>query len=239
MSEFLKNKKLAASLSVTSNTALIIFKLIAGFICGSISIISEAIHSCSDLLAAIITFFSVSKSEQPADKEHQFGHGKYEDLSGLIEGCLIVLAALYIIYESFKKLIFGAETLVQEHVAIAVMLFSVIINILVSTYLFMVAKKTDSIALYADAEHLRTDIYSSLAVFLGLLVIKFSGLYILDPIIALFVATIIIRSGVKICKRSSDNLLDASLPDYDIEQIKNVIAQYKDIVDIKEIKTSN
>ncbi len=237
MSEFLKNKKLAASLSVTSNTALIILKLIAGFISGSISIISEAIHSCSDLLAAIITFFSVNKSEQPADKEHQFGHGKYEDFSGLIEGCLIIIAALYIMYESVKKLILGAEPMAQEHLAIAVMLFSVIINILISSYLFIVADKTDSMALYADAEHLRTDIYSSFAVFFGLLMIKFTGLHLLDPVIALFVAVIIINSGYKICKRSSDNLLDAALPEKDIEQIKEIIKQYKDIVAIKEVKT--
>ena len=96
-------KKLAAGLSITSNAVIIILKFIAGIISGSISIISEAIHSMSDFLASVLTFFAVMKSSEPADKEHPFGHGKYEDMSGFIEGGLIIFAALYIIYEACKK----------------------------------------------------------------------------------------------------------------------------------------
>lgn len=237
MLNFLKNKKLAALVSVTSNTTLIILKFVAGFISGSISIISEAVHSCSDLLAAIITCLSVNKSEQPADDSHPFGHGKFEDFSGLIEGCLIILAALYIMFESVKKLLFGVEPMEHAGIAISVMLISVFVNIMVSTYLFTVAKNVDSIALYADAEHLRTDVYSSFAVFFGLLFIKLTGIHILDPIIALLVATIIINSGYKICRLSANNLLDRSLPGQEIESIKAIIASYEDIRGIKAIKT--
>ena len=98
ITNFYENKKLAASVSVLSNLTLIVIKLITGFISGSVSIISEAIHSGSDFLASVITFFAVHKSESPADKDHQFGHGKYEDVAGFIEGCLIILAAMYIIF---------------------------------------------------------------------------------------------------------------------------------------------
>ena len=103
MEGFFKNTKLAAGLSVVSNLTLIILKLVAGFISGSISIISEAIHSGSDFLASVIAFYAVHKSDQPADEGHQFGHGKYEDVAGFVEGCLIILASLYIIYEASKK----------------------------------------------------------------------------------------------------------------------------------------
>lgn len=195
MKKLLHNKTLAAKVSVFSNSSLIILKFAVGIISGSISIISEAIHSCSDLLASVIALFSVNKSEQPADSDHQFGHGKYEDFSGLIEGSLIILAALYIIYEVIQKLLCHSNTISNTNLAIAVMFASVLLNIIVSSYIFVVAKNTDSIALFADAEHLRTDIYSSLAVFLGLVCIKFTGLHVLDPVIAIIVAVIIIHAG--------------------------------------------
>lgn len=239
MTTFFYNKKLAAKLSVVSNAALIILKLIAGFISGSISIISEAVHSCSDLLASVITLFSVHKSEQPADFDHQFGHGKYEDLSGLIEGILIILAALYILYEVLKKITGTSEPISDSGLGMIVMFISVVANVLVSVYLMKVAKNTDSIALYADAEHLNTDIYSSLTVFLGLVCIHYTGIHAIDPILAVIVAVIIIHTGYKICKEAVNNLLDGSLPEKNIKEIKSIIEKYNEhgICGIKEIKT--
>ncbi len=239
MTTFFYNKKLAAKLSVVSNAALIILKLIAGFISGSISIISEAVHSCSDLLASVITLFSVHKSEQPADFDHQFGHGKYEDLSGLIEGILIILAALYILYEVLKKITGTSEPISDSGLGMIVMFISVVANILVSVYLMKVAKNTDSIALYADAEHLNTDIYSSLTVFLGLVCIHYTGIHAIDPILAVIVAVIVIHTGYKICKEAVNNLLDGSLPEKNIKEIKSIIEKYNEhgICGIKEIKT--
>ena len=188
-------KKLAAGLSITSNGLIIILKLSAGIISGSISIISEAIHSLSDFMASVLTFFAVVKSSEPADSEHPFGHGKYEDMSGFIEGGLIILAAIYIIYESSKKLFFHEDIQMDTTLGIYVMLFASIANFIVSTILFKVAKKTNSISLFADGEHLRTDIYSSLGVMTGLILIKLTGVYILDPIIAIFVAIFIFKAG--------------------------------------------
>ena len=166
-------KKLAAGLSITSNAVIIILKLIAGAISGSISIISEAVHSLSDFLASVLTFFAVMRSSEPADKTHPFGHGRYEDMSGFIEGGLIVFAACYIIYEAAKKLIFGYTMETESFLGIAVMAFAVAANFIVSSYLFFVAKKTGSVSLYADGEHLRTDIWSSLGVLSGLVLIDF------------------------------------------------------------------
>lgn len=232
-------KKFAAFLSIVSNSTLIILKFLAGFISGSISIISEAIHSMSDLLASILAFFSVSKSSAPADDDHQFGHGKYEDFSGLIEGVLIILASFYIISEAAEKIMTNSKEQIEPNLGMAVMLFSVIANLFVSIYLFKVAKKTDSIALFADAEHLRTDIYSSLAVFLGLLAIRITDIHILDPIIAIIVAVLILNAGYNICKRSANNLLDGTLPKEEIEMINDIIKYYADNhkLKFKNIKT--
>ncbi len=222
----LTEKKLAAGLSIFSNAVIIILKLIAGVISGSISIISEAIHSLSDFLASVLTFFAVMKSSEPADECHPFGHGKYEDMSGFIEGGLIIFAAFYIIYEACKKLLLGAHAQMDTTLGIYVMLFAVVANILVSSYLFYVAKKSNSVSLFADGEHLRTDVYSSLGVMAGLILIKYTGISILDPLIALLVAIFILKAGYSISKETLNNLLDGSLPAKDLKVIEDIINSY-------------
>ena len=236
--ETLFTKKSAATLSIVSNSFIILLKLIVGLLSGSISIISEAIHSMSDFLASIITFFSVIKSAEPADSKHPFGHGKYEDMSGFIEGGLIIFAALYIIYEAVKKIFFGGNMEIDTTWGMVVMGISVIVNILVSSILFKVAKQTDSVSLFADAEHLRTDVISAFGVFAGLLLIKFTGIYILDPLIAIVVAVIIFKAGFSISKTTMDNLLDCSLPEADMAEICHFFDGFKNngIVDYKNLK---
>ena len=229
-------KKFAAFLSITSNALVISFKVVAGILSGSISIISEAIHSLSDFLASVLTFFAVTRSAEPADKGHPFGHGKYEDMSGFIEGGLIVFAALYIIYEAIEKLINGGYQHTETLIGIFAMGFAVLANFLVSRYLFYVAKKSDSVSLYADAKHLSTDIYSSLGVCVGLLLIKVTGLAILDPIIALVVALIILKAGFSISKETLNNLLDGSIPTEDIQKIEEIIKANSVIKGCKGIK---
>lgn len=231
-------KKFAAGLSIFSNSVIIILKLVVGLYSGSISIISEAIHSISDFLASVLTFFSVIKSAEPADKKHPFGHGKYEDMSGFIEGGLIIFAAVFIIYEALKKIFSGNVSGMDSTLGLYVMGISVIANIVVSSILFKVAKKSDSVSLFADAEHLRTDILSSLGVFVGLLVIQVTGIKILDPIIAIVVALIIFEAGFSISKRTMDNLLDCSLPEEEMNNIQDILEKWKShgIVDFKDLK---
>lgn len=231
-------KKFAAGLSIFSNSVIIILKLVVGLYSGSISIISEAIHSMSDFLASVLTFFSVIKSAEPADKKHPFGHGKYEDMSGFIEGGLIIFAAVFIIYEALKKIFSGNVSGMDSTLGLYVMGISVIANIVVSSILFKVAKKSDSVSLFADAEHLRTDILSSLGVFVGLLVIQVTGIKILDPIIAIVVALIIFEAGFSISKRTMDNLLDCSLPEEEMNNIQDILEKWKShgIVDFKDLK---
>ena len=186
-----------ASLSIISNTCLITMKLIVGIITGSVSILSEAIHSTMDLIAAIISFFSVKISAKPADAEHPYGHGKFENVSGVIESLLIFVASLWIIIEAVKKIISGEEV-GSSALGFFVMFFSAGINFLVSKRLYRVAKKTDSIALEADALHLKTDVFTSLGVGAGLLLIWITKLHFLDPVIAILVALFILKEALNL-----------------------------------------
>ncbi len=232
-----KQKKFAAGISIFSNATIIILKLFAGFLSGSISIISEAVHSLSDMLASILAFFSIKRASEPADKEHPFGHARYEDMSGFIEGILIVLAALFIIYEAGKKLLFKHYVEIEPVLGIYAMIFAVVANFMVSSYLFKIAQKSDSIALRADAEHLRADVYSSFGILLGLMLIKVTGIQILDPIIALLVAALILRTGFLITKNTLNNLLDGSLPEKEVALIEKVVMDFKNVLKYKNIKS--
>ena len=220
-------KSRAALYSIISNSTLIALKFIAGLMTGSVSIISEAAHSFVDLLAAIIAFFSVRYSSQPADTQHPYGHGKIENISGTIEAILIFLAAGYIIYESVKKILKGV-VLESLGYGIFVMFVSVIVNIVVSKYLMKIARKTSSIALEADAAHLITDVYTSAGVFAGLFVVKLTGFNILDPVIAIGVALFIVRAAYLITKKSILDLMDYTIPEEEAEKIREILNEHQD-----------
>lgn len=229
-----RKKKLVALLSITSNILLTVLKIIVGVISGSISIISEAIHSVSDLFASCLAYFSVAKSSEPADEDHPYGHGKYEDMSGFIEGILIIFASFFIIYEATRKIISNSHMDSETGLGIAVMLIAVLMNIIVSSLLFKVAKESNSISLYADGEHLRTDIYSSFGVLLGLILIKITGHSVLDPIVAILVAVLIYKTGFSISKKAWMHLLDHALPSEEIIKIKEIVDDFDAQVALKD-----
>ncbi len=218
-------KEKTARLSVASNTLLVATKLVIGVAIGSVGIISEAIHSAIDLIAAVIAYFSVRQSARPPDECHAFGHGKYESISGLLEAVLILVAAVLIINEAVGTILGGEETLKVEALGfgIAVMLLSAGVNFYVSSRLMTVAKKTESIALESDAWHLRTDVYTSAGVVIGLVLIRLTGLVILDAIIALAVAGIILKAAFDLIRRSFEDLVDRSLPPDEEGRIREII----------------
>lgn len=216
----------AAAFSIGSNTLLVGTKLVVGLITGSVSVLSEALHSSMDLLAAIIAFFSVSVSSRPPDREHQYGHGKIENVSGVIEAVLILAAAVLIVVEAVRRIIHGGEV-EQIGLGLLVMGLSVVLNTVVARILFATAKKFDSIALEADAHHLSTDVFTSLGVFGGLLLVKFTGLHLLDPIVAIAVAALIGWLGVDVLRRSFVDLLDLSLPPVLEKRIREVIEDHR------------
>jgi cation diffusion facilitator family transporter len=222
-------KNAVAGLSVASNSTLVILKLIIGIAIGSVSVISEAIHSGVDLVAAIIAFWAVKTSSKPADESHAYGHGKIENIAGTIEALLIFLAAGWIIYEAVHKLM-KPEPMEQVGWGIAVMLGSAMANMFVSHMLFKVGRKTDSIALRADAMHLRTDVYTSLGVMTGLLIYwigsrMFPGTNLLwvDPVAAIIVALLIVKAAYELTVESARDLLDARLPKDEEDTIHSYI----------------
>ncbi len=230
-----KNTKIAA-LSVASNSALVALKLAAGIFTGSISIISEAAHSSIDLLAALMAYFSVRSSGKPADDSHPYGHGKIENISGTIEALLIFVAAVFIIWESVKKLIHPAK-MEKLEIAIGVMLFSSLVNIVVSKKLFKAAAESESVALKADAEHLRVDVFTSAGVFAALLLIHFTGWHALDPIIAIVVAIFIFGIAIKLTCEAGAPLLDAQLPPKEVEQVEKIICSHPKVVGYHKLRT--
>jgi cation diffusion facilitator family transporter len=212
-----------ARLSILSNTLLIMMKLAVGLISGSVSIISEAIHSSMDLIAALIAFFSVRVSDNPPDSRHPYGHGKIENISGVIEAMLIFIAAIWIIIEAINKLL--GEKIELDSIALGsiVMIVSAIINTIVSRRLYKVAHETNSVALEADALHLKTDVYTSLGVALGLGLIMVTGINWLDPLVAIFVALFIIRESYYLLRKAFTPLLDTAWADVEIEELKKTL----------------
>lgn len=215
----------AAWFSVLSNTVLMFSKLVVGIMIGSISVISEAIHSANDLLASFIALFAVKTSTRPPDKEHPYGHGKIENISGTIEALLIFIAAGLIIKEAVEKIHIIAEggSVVNPGWGIVVMGFSALMNWLVSGYLLKVGRQTDSVALEADGMHLRTDVYTSLGVFLGLVLIKLTGYQILDPIAAILVALLIVKAAYDLTQKAFRPLMDTALDDEVIALTESIL----------------
>lgn len=231
-----KRKERVAGLSVISNAVLVALKLAAGLMIGSVSIISEALHSGVDLLAAIIALFSVKTSCIPADTKHPFGHGKVENISGTIEALLIFAASGWILFEAVEKLRFPQPI---EHVGwgVVVMLISTVANLIVSGMLFKVGWETDSIALEADAWHLRTDVYTSAGVMASLAIIwvghRFTpdpNIHWLDPVAALGVAILIIRAAYRLTLQAARDLLDARLPAEEETWIRDLIMAHQPVI---------
>lgn len=206
-----RTKTRAAALSIASNSVLILVKIGAGLAMGSISVVAEGLHSMLDLVAAIIAFFGIRIASRPPDSEHPFGHGKAESLSASIEGGLIFLAAAVIVFEAGRRIFAGVSLQLLE-MGMGVMLLSAVVNIGVSRYLFRVARRTDSVALEADAWHLTTDVYTSLGVLVGLVVVRLTGFNLLDPLIAMGVAVLIVKAAWDVTRKSWTGLLDERLP---------------------------
>ena len=233
----LATKENAAKLSIASVSLLIILKVVASILTGSISIRADAVHSALDLIAAITTFIGVRISGKPADERHPFGHGKAENVSSIVVAGLIFTAAGIIIYSAVRRLIVGAP-LELIGIGIYVTAVAIALNILISRYLSKVAQATDSPALAADAHHLFSDVLSSVAVLAGLIAVRLTGLNMLDPIIALLVALFILKVGYDTLRKSFGGLVDVRLPEREEAEIKSgIIEHYSEIVSFHKLRT--
>jgi cation diffusion facilitator family transporter len=228
----------AAALSIASNAALIVLKLVAGIITGSVAIITEAIHSAVDLVASFIAYFSVRQAEEPADASHRYGHEKFENVAAAAEGVLILIGSGVIVYAAVRSLVEGPELQVLG-LGIGVLAFATVVNLGVSTWLFRRARETHSAALEGDAAHLRTDAYTSAGVLVGLALVEITGAEWLDPAVALVIAAAIVATGLRIVTRSWGVLVDEALPDPELAAIREAIEAFADrgVVGYHQLRT--
>ncbi|MBI3946623.1 MAG: cation transporter [Armatimonadetes bacterium] len=226
----------AARLSVVSNTTLVAMKLAAGAISGSVSIIAEALHSGLDLVAAMIAWFSVRAADLPPDDKHPYGHGKLENVSGTIEAALILVTAVWIGREAWGRLVHPLPVRASA-LGLSAMAISAGVNVLVSRRLFRVAKAENSIALEADAHHLSVDVYTSVGVFVGLLLIQITGWHVLDGVIAMLLALAIGHIAWDLTHRAAQPLLDTRLPEAEETSLVALIQEDPRVVDCHAVRS--
>jgi len=215
----------AAKLSLIVVTALITLKVVVAVITGSISILAQAADSFLDLFAIIITFLAIGVATKPADKEHPFGHGKVENIAAVVQAVLIFTAGGLIIYSAVRRIILGTTVELTE-AGIGAMLVSLVVSLWLSRHLLKVSKATDSVALEANARNIAADVYSAAGVLVGLVAIRFTGLNILDPIIALVVALFILKAAYDVMRKSFGGLIDVRLPKAEEAEIMSCINEH-------------
>ncbi|MGE6404982.1 cation diffusion facilitator family transporter [Bacillus velezensis] len=233
----MENTSKIAFLSVISNSLVVVLKIVVGIITGSVAILSEAIHSFLDLIAAFIAFISVRISKKPADTGHPYGHGKVENLSGTIETILIFAAGIWMIYECVQKLVNPAPVHLPV-LGIVVMLAGALINLIVSKFVKREAEKVNSVAMKSNALHLLTDVYTSLGVAASLLVVTVTEWYILDPIIGMVLAVYIIYEAFKLMKEAFPPLIDTRLSEEEEKTILKIIETFQqEFIEIHDFRT--
>lgn len=218
-------KARAAIVSIASNSSLIVLKLAAGLVTGSVGLLSDAVHSLMDLIASVIALASVRKANIPADASHRYGHEKLEDLSAGAQALLLLVGAAFIAIEAVRRLINGGQ-IDSIGVGIAVAGGAAAVNLVVSTYEARAARATGSTALQANAVDLRTDAIVSIAVAISLVVVKLTGANWLDPIVGLVVAAAITRTGVRVLIDASRRLADEALPPDELAALHEVVDSF-------------
>jgi cation diffusion facilitator family transporter len=233
-----ETKQRAVLLSVVSNSALILLKLFAGIVTGSVAILTEAVHSSVDLIASLVALVSVRKAGEPADESHRYGHEKIENLSAAIEGILILLGSAVIVFEAIRRLL-GHGQLHAIGFGIAVVGISMVVNLIVSSIIARKGRETESPALEGDAAHLRTDAWTSAGVLVGLVLVQITGAQWLDPAVALIVAGAIVFEGASLVGRASQVLVDQSLPEDEVAAIRDAIEAFgpRGVVGYHELRT--
>ena len=215
-----------AWLSIFAAVVTISLKAIAYFLTGSVGLLSDALESGVNLAAAIMALLMLKVSEKPPDKEHLYGHTKAEYFSSIVEGVLIIIAALSIIVTSVDRLL-HPKLIEQAFAGLAVSIAASLINFGVAVTLLKAGKKNKSVILQDDGHHLLTDVWTSVGVIVGVGLVFLTNVQLLDPIIALLVATNIIVTGFTIMKQSALGLMDTSLPDEDLLKIREILSKYQ------------
>jgi cation diffusion facilitator family transporter len=219
-------KQRAALLSVASNSLLILLKVIAGAVTGSVALLAEAMQSTIDLVASLVAYVSVRKADAPADEDHPYGHEKFENLAAAIEGLLILVGSGVIVFEAVRRLIGDGGELESLGFGIVVIAITIVVNLAVATVLARRARETQSPALEGDAAHLRTDALTSVGVLAGLVLVEVTGAEWIDPVVALSVAAAIVVTGARLVRRAGGALVDETLPGHELEMVREQIIAF-------------
>jgi cation diffusion facilitator family transporter len=227
----------AARLALAVVIGLIILKVVVAVITGSISIVAQAVDSFLDLFAVAVTFVSVFIAARPADDKHPFGHGKVENIAAIVQAVLIFVTGGLVIYSAVRRIITGVPIELAE-AGMGVMLASIVVSIFLSRHLLKVSRATDSMALEAVARNIAVDVYSAAAVLVGLVIVRFTRFNMLDPIIALGVSVLILKTGYDVMRKSLGGLVDTRLPEAEESEIKSCITErYSQVVSFHGLRT--
>jgi len=226
MDSHARSNRAAALLSVASNILLMVAKLVVGLVTGSVAVLSDAANSGGDLVASGIAYAGVRAAARPADDNHPYGHEKTENLAALLEGILVLAAGTVVAVEAVRRIIDGSDALVDLNLAVAVMIASAVVNLLVSTRLRRVARRTGSPAIEGDAAHLASDVWTSAGAAAGLVLVAITGWTPVDALVGIAISLYVIVVGARLTWRAIQVLLDSSLPEEEIAAIEGVLAGF-------------
>ncbi|GAB3128282.1 cation diffusion facilitator family transporter [Tsukamurella serpentis] len=226
-----------ALVAIAAGVITIALKTVAWLLTGSVGLLSDAAESSVNLVAAVAAFIALRVVARPADRQHNFGHTKAEYFSAVLEGVMIVIAAAVIITSAVDRLI-NPQELEQVGIGLAISVAATAINGAVGVYLLRVGRRHRSLALQADGQHLLTDVWTTVGVIAGVLLVALTGWLALDPLIAIAVAINILVVGVRLIWRSAAGLMDAALPAEDRARIEEVLARYRtEGVDFHDVRS--
>lgn len=215
---------------------LVIIKAVAGLLSGSVAVLASAIDSALDLAVSAFNYFAISRSEKPASERFNYGLGKIEGLAATIEGTVIIMSGLFILYKAVAKAMLGGGT-THLDISMGVMLFSLVVTALLVAYLTRTAKATNNLVVKADALHYKTDLFANLGVLVSLVLVKMTGHHLIDAFVGAVIAIYIIYSAYEILREGVLNLLDVALAEEMVEQIKTIITNEKDVSSYHFLRT--
>jgi cation diffusion facilitator family transporter len=230
-----KRQERAARLSLASNVILVLVKIAAGFASHSVSVLAEGFQSSMDVVASGLILLTVRAASKPADDEHPYGHGKYENLASLAQMLLILGTAGYLFWAAWDRW----QHPVLPHVdwGIAALTLSVVVNLAVSGHVMRVGRDTGSHALIAEATHLRSDLLSCVGILLGLVAVGITGIARLDPAIAAVMTLVVVYSALRLLRDSLRPLLDESLPPEEETRVREVLQEDRRVLGYHKLRT--
>ena len=229
-------KRQASLVSLSANIILTILKVIAAIFTGSLSLVSESIHSATDVVASLLAFVSVRAAAVPPDEEHPYGHGKIENLAGFGEAILLFAVVIYIFAESFDRLLHGSQV---KHVNLGlwIMGISACVSVAVGPYIRRIATKTNSMALQANGRHQAIDFVTSCGVLIALAITRFSGIESVDTIFAMLLGCWIAYNAFQIARDAVEQLIDRRVTDDDLDRIHDILKAGPGLISYHHLRT--